>query len=99
MWIGFFTVALTDEPSPNDQDHEVGVLVEASVKATVNGAVPETGVLVEASVKVTFSGAVPETGVPVKLATGAIGAAATVIYFVRVVVLPPAALVAVNATV
>ena len=80
MWIGFLTVAFTDEPSPNDQDQEVGVLVEASVK-------------------VTFSGAVPETGVPVKLATGVTGAAVTVIYFVRVVVLLPAAFLAVNATV
>ena len=80
MWIGFFTVAFTDEPSPNDQDHEVGVLVEASVKVTV-------------------SGAVPEVGVPVKAATGFIGAAVTVIYLVRVVVLLPAAFLAVSATV
>ena len=45
--MGFLTVALTEEPSPNDQDHEVGVLVEASVKATVSGAVPEVGVPVK----------------------------------------------------
>ena len=49
MWIGFFTVAFTDEPSPNDQVQEVGVLVEASVKVTFSGAVPETGVPVKAA--------------------------------------------------
>ena len=31
-------------PSPNDQLHDVGVLVELSVNVTVNGAVPEEGV-------------------------------------------------------
>jgi len=30
-------------PSPNDQLHDVGVLVERSVKVTVNGAAPEVG--------------------------------------------------------
>jgi len=30
-------------PSPKSQLHDVGVLVERSVNATVNGAVPEVG--------------------------------------------------------
>jgi len=30
-------------PSPKSQLHDVGVLVELSVNATVNGAVPEVG--------------------------------------------------------
>ena len=47
MWIGFLAVAFTDEPSPNDQDQEVGVLVEVSVKVTFSGAVPDTGVPVK----------------------------------------------------
>ena len=40
---GFFIVALTSEPSPNDQFQVVGVLVELSVNFTVNGAGPEVG--------------------------------------------------------
>ena len=31
-------------PSPNDQSHDVGVPVDASVKCTVNGTVPDMGV-------------------------------------------------------
>ena len=56
MWIGFWAVALTDESSPNDQDHEVGELVEASVKATVNGAIPEVGVPVKLATGATGAG-------------------------------------------
>ena len=66
--------------------------------------------MVEVSLKVTFSGTVPDTGVLVKVkfatgfiteaaATGLIGAVATVIYFVRVTMLVPAAFLAVSATV
>ena len=68
MWTGFFTVAFTDEPSPNDHDHEFGVLVEASVKVTLSGAVPELGVPVKAA-----------TGFTVVAATGFTVVAATVL--------------------
>ena len=88
MWIGFLAVAFTDEPSPNDQDHEVGLLVEVSVKVTLSGAVPDIWVPVKAA-----------TGFTGAAATGFTGAAVTVIYFVRVKVLLPAAFLAVNATV
>ena len=44
---GFFIVALTSEPSPNDQFHEIGVFVEVSVNFTVNGAGPEVGIPVK----------------------------------------------------
>ena len=44
MCTGFCCVAFTDDPSPNDQLHDVGVLVELSVNVMVNGAVPEVGV-------------------------------------------------------
>ena len=47
MWTGLRTVAFTDDPSPNDQFHDVGELVEVSVNVTVNGAVPEVGVAVK----------------------------------------------------
>jgi hypothetical protein len=43
VWTGFRTVALTRDPSPNVQFHEVGVLVELSVNITVNGTVPDVG--------------------------------------------------------
>ena len=35
------------DPSPNNQYHDVGVLVEVSVKETVSGALPEVGVAVK----------------------------------------------------
>ena len=40
-------VAFMDDPSPNDQFHDDGELVEVSVNVTVNGAVPVNGVLVK----------------------------------------------------
>ena len=40
-------MAFTDDPSPNDQFHDVGELVEVSVNVTVNGAVPVNGVPVK----------------------------------------------------
>ena len=40
-------MAFTDDPSPNDQFHDVGELVEVSVNVTVNGAVPVNGVAVK----------------------------------------------------
>ena len=45
---GLWTVALTNEPSPNDQFQEVGVPVDKSLNVTFNGAVPEVGVPVKA---------------------------------------------------
>ena len=80
MWIGFFTVAFIDEPSPNDQDHEVGVLVEASVKVTVSGAESDIWML----------------WMLVKAATGFTVVAATVIYFVKVLL--PAGFLTVSVT-
>ena len=47
MWTGFCTVALTTDPSPKFQDHDVGVFVELSVYVTVNGGVPDVGVPVK----------------------------------------------------
>ena len=46
-------------PSPNDQFHEVGVLVDVSLNCTQSGAVPVVGVPVK---QVTAAGATPHRG-------------------------------------
>ena len=45
MCVGFFSVL--ELSSPNNQFHDIGVFVEVSVNATVNGAVPDNGVAVK----------------------------------------------------
>jgi hypothetical protein len=45
MWVGLRTVE-AGEPSPKFHDHDVGSLVDVSVKPTDNGAVPDDTVVV-----------------------------------------------------
>ncbi len=62
MWLGFATVALfcaPDAGSPKSQDQLVGPLVDASVNATVSGAVPLRGVPENAATGLAGGGVVP----------------------------------------
>ena len=57
-------------PSPNDQLHDVGVLVERSVNVTVNGAVPDVGEPVKEAIGVgTVVGVVVGTDVGIVVGT------------------------------
>ena len=46
-WTGLWAVEVA--PSPNDHDHEVGLLVDVSVNWTARGAVPVVGLPVKSA--------------------------------------------------
>jgi hypothetical protein len=56
-------------PSPNDQIHPVGVLVDASVNCTIRGAVPDAGLAEKAATGATAATAVVGTVVGDVVAT------------------------------
>jgi hypothetical protein len=82
-------------PSPNDQIHPVGVLVDASVNCTIRGAVPDAGLAEKAATGATAATAVVVTVVGDVVATVVGTVVATVVAVVVAAVVAVTAVVAV----
>jgi len=90
---------VAEDPSPKFQFHSVGVPVEVSVKADINGIWPLTGVAVKEPLTGAGAGAGVGDGVGVGVGVGVGAGAVTLMKFVMVLVALPPVFVTVRLTV